>query len=198
MIVCVVSWPLKALKALCHCASRKLAQQHSNNKVYCVGGRLGVHLFECVHCDVYGCMCVELVYLCKKHLCVSMYTSMSMFLCFFLFLLLLCCGCVSTVNLCVFVSVSVWMCVSVSVSVWTCLCVSICLPECVFPGLKCQLSTVILCGFCSVRLRGKQTVLIYHRSADGQRYESVHKIRQTSILPHTAYTQSESEQCTSL
>lgn len=36
MMLCYVSWPLKALKALCRCASRKLAPEQHNNEVYCV------------------------------------------------------------------------------------------------------------------------------------------------------------------
>lgn len=68
----------------------------------------------------------------------------------------------------------------------TCVCVcavSTCLSrsflsESAFPALKCQLSTVDLCGFCSAWRWGKQTEPIYCRSADAG-WKRVPKIRWT-------------------
>lgn len=58
--MCHVRWPLKALKALCHCASRKRAQHRYNNKVCNVGGRLGCCAPVWVCTLVYACTCVYL------------------------------------------------------------------------------------------------------------------------------------------
>lgn len=114
-------------------------------------------VFMCVFCPVFSC------FLLRLHLRLP-----SIFTC---------------ICFCVYVSV----CCCFGVSVNTSLCISICLSESVFPDLKCQLSTVILCGFCSVRLRGKQTVLIYHRSADGDTSQSQSVSAAWGKRPHPAH-----------
>lgn len=111
--MCDVSWPLKALKALCHCASGKLAQQHSNNKVYClyrceVGCvyLLSVCVVQCM--DV--CMCVECLSLwLKAFVCYHVHVHVCPLLRVCLVVLVLC----------------MLLCVCVLMSMWTCLCVSL-------------------------------------------------------------------------
>ncbi len=171
MLVCDVSWPLKALKTLCHGASRKLAQRRCNRKVFHVGGRLGccAPVWVCALC-VDGCVCVywwsvfnAFVWPCM-HACDCLFSPFV--------------GVLSCVNtepyLWVCVSLFMWVYVLALLSKWAyvcvcvCVCVSICLSETEFPGLKCQLSTIfLLCDSCSVRLRLQQTVLIYRPSTDG-------------------------------
>lgn len=82
----------------------------------------------------------------------------------------LCQHCSLSPSICVFVCFCLGFKVSVSV------CVSICPSESetVFPGLKGQLSTVFLSGSCPVKLRVKQTVLIFPHIY-GWRYKSVPK-----------------------
>lgn len=157
--VCDVSWPLKALKALCHCASRKLAcNTIITRSIVWVEGWAAAPVWVCMHCTCMNmCLCtVGVCVVLKAHVFDQIYIHAYLCVCFFPCLVCVC----------------VKKCFCCGVGVNMSVCISICLSECVFPGLKCQLSTVILCGFCSVRLRGKQTVLIYHRSTDGDTSQS--------------------------
>lgn len=144
---CHVSWPLKALRALCRCASRKRSQQCCNNKVCCVGGRLGcwAPASVCVRCTCMH-MCVPSCFLSNAFVCDhKIYTHVEVSSC----------------------ECAFWMCWAMSVlyvHLRPCSCfdfrlktfvfISIFLSENVFPGLKCQLSAVNLCSFCLFCLVG--------------------------------------------
>lgn len=164
-MLCYVGWPLKALKALCHCASRKLAPQQHNNEVCCVC--VSLQWLNAFFSDPYARLCLLVGFLTCEGVCSAMF------------------GC------CDLVCVGPFIYRSFGVNGNIFMYIPICLSECAFPGVKCPLSTATLCGFCSVALRRKQAALIYHFSADGQRFKPGREMRLTGRL--TTHRRAESE-----
>lgn len=77
MMLCYVSWPLKALKALCRCASRKLAPEQHNNEVYCVCTVCVcvcvTAVPKCIFSDPYARLCLRLGFLTCEGVCSAMF-----------------------------------------------------------------------------------------------------------------------------
>lgn len=167
MMLCYVSWPLTALKALCRCASRKLAPEQHNNEVYCVCVCVSLQCLNAFFYDPYARLCLRLGFLICEGVCSAMFGCCE----------LVCVGPLFTGVLVLTRKIFV--------------CIPICLSERTFPGVKCPLSTATLCGFCSVALRRKQAALIYHFSADGQRFKPGREMRLTGRL--TTHRRAESE-----
>lgn len=101
MMLCYVGWPLKALKALCHCASRKLAPQQHNNEVCCVC--VSLQWLNAFFSDPYARLCLLVGFLTCEGVCSAMFG---------------CCDlvCVGPLFTGVLVSTGTFLCISLSAS----------------------------------------------------------------------------------